>query len=301
MISGMMTKTLSLLVLITAFQTVHAVDNIMSLAPDTTLYEGLTTYKAPAVYPYDDLYILINGGADVYYEYGFSQVLNAAYLTGSGDRIEVYIYEMTDVPAAFGIFSHTRMAGFEVSSDKDHMQLTKTDLYVLLQKDKYFVTLSWSTPSDGNSALADRIARAISDGIDNPEPLPDLITRYTQQGFKLGDVKYIRGTIALSSAFFFSHKNIFNIREAVYLDEKEQSRIDFYYEDTVMAEAQLKIVKEEISSSSRTVDYVAGNNFLTYTDKRGRKIKISQTGSQIQAIIVKATMEGGTVVLPEGL
>ena len=64
-------------------------------------YDELMRYGA------DNLYDFINGGAEVYVEYGFAQVITQEYVKGD-DSIIFTIYEMGSPEAAFGIFSYNR-------------------------------------------------------------------------------------------------------------------------------------------------------------------------------------------------
>ena len=57
------------------------------------------------VYIGDDLFIYINGGAEIYHEYGFVQVAVQRYRRGD-DNVSVEIYTMEG--DAFGIYSFAR-------------------------------------------------------------------------------------------------------------------------------------------------------------------------------------------------
>ena len=46
-------------------------DSIIALLPDPFILPGLQASGEPEVYEGDALFDLINGGADVYFEYGF--------------------------------------------------------------------------------------------------------------------------------------------------------------------------------------------------------------------------------------
>lgn len=59
----------------------------------------------PETYEGDDLFLYINGGADIYHEYGFKRVTSGEYEKKGAGRISVEIYNMDDPHSAFGIFS----------------------------------------------------------------------------------------------------------------------------------------------------------------------------------------------------
>ena len=63
--------------------------------------EGWRPSGSPTVFQGESLYEHINGGADIYYEYGFVEVALEYY--GNGDKeVSVEIYRMDDAAAAFG-------------------------------------------------------------------------------------------------------------------------------------------------------------------------------------------------------
>ncbi|UCE20234.1 MAG: hypothetical protein JSV84_07835 [Gemmatimonadota bacterium] len=74
------------------------------LLPDTLGDWKLTERKT---YPGQTLYDYINGGADVYYEYGFSTV-DVGYYSKSEREILVEVYTMSSPQAAAGIYSFFR-------------------------------------------------------------------------------------------------------------------------------------------------------------------------------------------------
>ena len=59
-------------------------DSIVSLLPDPFNLPGLQASGEPKIYKGDYLFDMINGGADVYFEYGFIQVVTQAYTGMTG-------------------------------------------------------------------------------------------------------------------------------------------------------------------------------------------------------------------------
>ncbi|NTU74630.1 MAG: hypothetical protein HGA86_00715, partial [Anaerolineaceae bacterium] len=66
---------------------------------------GWKLSEAPKNYRGDELFAMIDGGADIYHEYGFTQVLRAEYLNARGKSIKLEIYEMESPAAAYGIYT----------------------------------------------------------------------------------------------------------------------------------------------------------------------------------------------------
>jgi hypothetical protein len=68
---------------------------------DWTVKDGSQAFER------DDLFLYINGGAEIYHEYGFVRVLIQDYWRGE-DSISLEIFEMADPAAAFGMFTFKR-------------------------------------------------------------------------------------------------------------------------------------------------------------------------------------------------
>lgn len=68
---------------------------------------GWVIESQPEVYAGDDLFFLIDGGADLYLEYGFKEVAVANYINDNM-QLRVEVYEMTNAARAWGVFSVRR-------------------------------------------------------------------------------------------------------------------------------------------------------------------------------------------------
>jgi len=76
-----------------------------TLLPETETIPNWNMKDSIETYGGDDLFYYINGGADLYLEYGFEEVSTAKYLNYTGNNIHIDVYQMTDDAAAYGIFS----------------------------------------------------------------------------------------------------------------------------------------------------------------------------------------------------
>ena len=59
----------------------------------------------------EDLFLLINGGAEIYHEYGFKQAVVQSYADDQDRSLNLEIYEMLDPAAGYGIFTFKRGKG----------------------------------------------------------------------------------------------------------------------------------------------------------------------------------------------
>jgi hypothetical protein len=180
--------------------------------PDITLLED------PELYVGDDLFSLINGGAELYHEYGFVEVLTCKMETRSGTLVKCEVYDMGSPEAAWGIYSLTNTsnskpfkAGTAGRSGKGFSQFIK---------DRYMFYMYYeSVDAFDLQYLAGCFAANITNNY--PEPLLMKVagTAKEDPSKKI----YFRGNLGLSTVYSFHYKDVFNYREgaaAIYPDLK---------------------------------------------------------------------------------
>ncbi len=75
--------------------------------PDQSVMDGHKLLSKIKTYPGRKLFDLINGGGEVYFEYGYKNVASARYAKGESG-ITIQFYEMDSPEAAFGIYCFNR-------------------------------------------------------------------------------------------------------------------------------------------------------------------------------------------------
>jgi hypothetical protein len=87
----------------------------------------------------EDLFLLINGGAEKYHEFGFDRVVSRRYQGPDDKQIDIEIFQMTDRSAATAIYDHV-ISGEGKSLDiGDSASLE--DYYMNFRRGKCLVTL----------------------------------------------------------------------------------------------------------------------------------------------------------------
>ncbi len=77
---------------------------------------GWTVTTDTTVYTPDNLYDLIDGAADVYLSYGFTDLHLANYRDGKGTEVRVELYRHNTPANAFGIYSQERKPDYHFIS-----------------------------------------------------------------------------------------------------------------------------------------------------------------------------------------
>lgn len=86
----------------------------------------------------------MDGGAEVYLEYGFVGAASVSYKTPRQGEVQVEIYAMKDADGAYGIYSfNSRSKGVAVQIGDDAL---RTDYFLLVRKGGY--SLSFTAVSD---------------------------------------------------------------------------------------------------------------------------------------------------------
>jgi len=111
------------------------------------------TYAGKALYGY------INGGADLYHEYGFER-LSVQELKLDGETFFTEVYRMSDPGGAFGIFSVSR--GDCMPDDSLPRSSCISPYAIQWAQSQFFVRIANETASPGAQAGGIRLARSVS-------------------------------------------------------------------------------------------------------------------------------------------
>lgn len=113
---------------------------------------------AAMTFAQDKLFEFIDGGAEIYYEYGFAQAATRDYEKGD-ESVTLDVFEMASPESAFGIFSYERDPEGERCAYGDGCTASQGQL-VMWQK-VYYIKLTYSGESEDKPVLKD-FARRIS-------------------------------------------------------------------------------------------------------------------------------------------
>jgi hypothetical protein len=267
-------------------------EEITGLLPSLEKLPGWKFSQSPEVFKGDDLFELIDGGADIYFEYGFSQVVSADYIDPGQNIIQAEIYEMSDAPAAYGIFSLMQQSSAWTA---EYGQLTViTPDYIAFWKDKYYVIVSWSSINDPKSKSMDVLAGMINQNISGTGNYPELISKLivSDPGQKL---VYLHGNLALSNFYYFDYKDIFEITDGAACTTGSHHQIVFRYSDSPKALAVLANAKQAMISNKRFTDISMIYQGYTCKDNKGNQVLVRQDD---RYILVLVSLQPGTSLTP---
>jgi len=232
----------------------------------------------------DDLYVYIDGGAEIYNEYGFRQVLAQDYENGAKKGITLEIYEMADPAAAYGIFSFKASGKGQPSGIGAESEFE--DYYLHFWKGPYLVTVTGfeSSPEyrDGVIAIARATAARIKETADRPAFLAALPPEWIGPG-----LKYIRGVLGLYNLYpFFTH-DVLKFREAASRPIEGGRIFIFGYPDA--AEAKTRLSEAGAAMTAAGSGYrdvkISPDGHLEAADAKGNIIQARVIGKNIRLVL----------------
>jgi hypothetical protein len=116
------------------------------------------TFSGERSFSETSLYGYIDGGAELFLEYGFDTLV-VTELTSSHGEIKVEVYRMRDQEAAFGIFSVSRFRCNGGAKLTDHYCRSAYQLQVC--KGPYYISIINSDGTKEEQSLSDEIARLL--------------------------------------------------------------------------------------------------------------------------------------------
>jgi hypothetical protein len=174
---------------------------LASLLPGSGDAPGWSRDGEPQEYPGQELYTYIDGGAEIYHEYGFRGVIVQDFESAAGKSVSMEIFEMADPGAAYGVFTFKRSGQGRSVPLGSGGQLE--DYYLNFWKGRYVVTLTGFDESEATIAGLLALGRAVDTKIGETAEAPDLVAALASEGLKPGSVKYLRGLLGLNNVYPF--------------------------------------------------------------------------------------------------
>lgn len=257
---------------------------IAKLLPDKIELRDWRPADTVQVYVGQDLYELIDGGAEIYHEYGFNQVAAREYTNGD-KSIMAEVFEMADPRSAFGIYTFKTGKNGKRVHIGDEGQLS--DYYLNFRKGNYVVTLTGYDSDVATIQGLNTIANQISDRIKGLPNVPtDILSMLPQDGLIDGNVVYIEGPLALQNVYHFGG-DIFNVQTGVIGEYEDYFHVFLRYPDEATRDSSFAQARLSFRDSPLFKTYKQTKTTFTGIDKRDREIKVSMLDNYIVIVIYK--------------
>jgi len=162
---------------------------------------GWTRDGGPQEFEGEDLYTYIDGGAEIYREYGFRRVVVQDYENPGGKSVSLEIFEMETPAAAFGMFTFKRSGGGEPLVLGAGAELEA--YYMNFWKGRFLVTLTGFDEAAETVEGLKAIGRSVDSGLPEGGEAPGLVSALPAEGLRPGSVKYLKGLLGLNNLYAF--------------------------------------------------------------------------------------------------
>jgi hypothetical protein len=235
------------------------------------------------VFTGEELFTFIDGGADIYLEYGFQQVITNEYENPQERSIKLEIYEMTDDAAAFGLFSlNIGTQGKHVAIGNEGRQY---DYYIMFWKNRFLVFVSGNDTLKETSAGIRTIASRVDEKLDRLGKKPAILKYLPLKDLKKST--YVRGILSLSSLYTFDTKNIFRMKEGIVGNYSTHRCFIFLYSSEKKAEEGYEDALEALRSSNRFIGFNESSGYVTMVDLKKSHLCITRVNDLIVVILSK--------------
>ncbi len=179
----------------------------LSYLPDESVMNGHQLSGQVKEYDGRKLFDLINGGGEVFFEYGYDTVFSARYVKGeSGITIQFYVMESPI--AAYGIYCFHRNPDDTVEPFTGLSEMNVQPNGVNFFINKYFIKIESFDEGDEIIALIKKIATNMITKIKNKEQsAAEIVSALPKNGFKAGSMKVLSGNISAGSGDDFYQSN----------------------------------------------------------------------------------------------
>jgi hypothetical protein len=170
--------------------------------------EGWRPAGSPTVFKGESLFEHINGGADIYYEYGFVEVAVEYYENGDKE-VSVEIYRMDDAAAAFGIYSYNRHPTLSPVTVGGGGAIHQNGLF--FHQDNHYVDIRRLRGAEIFKEEFLALAKAIEKKIGTTAEPPAIIKLLPEENKIERSEVFARGRLAINNQVYIASDDLFGL------------------------------------------------------------------------------------------
>ncbi|MCE5273201.1 hypothetical protein LLH00_18135 [bacterium] len=185
-----------------------------ALLPSRGLPSGWSAGDSVQEYDGAGLSDLLDGGAELYREFGFVRSLTREYIGPEGALVIAGVYEMTDPAAAFGLFT--------VSRREDYQRVdyglagAESDYRLVFCKGSYFVDMQSMGPGPESQAAVRALGRSVESALPGTTgSLPAALSLLPSRDRLPDSETLVRGVLGLNTCHYLSDSNLYGLSAAL--------------------------------------------------------------------------------------
>ncbi len=175
--------------------------DISALVPGDSVVAGWTRDGASQNFEGGDLYIYIDGGAEIYLEYGFGRVVVQDFKRSDGKSLSLEIFEMSGPESAYGMYSFKTSGTGRALEIGDGAELES--YYLNFWKGPYVVTVTGFDEDERTLEGLVALAKSVEAEIPTSSEKPRLARALLLMGVEPGRIRTIKGLLGLASFYSF--------------------------------------------------------------------------------------------------
>jgi len=256
--------------------------DLHSMIPQSGEIANWTVKDSARVYSDEDLYMYIDGGADLYLEYGFKQVISCKYQNPRAIKIHIEIYEMDSSEDAFGVYT-INSSGIGKKLDIGTGGIIY-DYYLHFWKSKYYIRCTSTMRDQGVVDTLKLFANFIADRIAEPGKKPHLIQALDFPDHEVSGIKYFKGQVGLGNVFNFSHGSVTGFIDGISGKFDDKQIFVFSYNDERSRREWFASCKGKMNMSQIFSDLNIIEDGFTVKDRVGTLLSFKPFGKYYCAI-----------------
>jgi hypothetical protein len=176
------------------------------LLPDDV--RGYVPQGQDGLYTPENLFDLLNGGAEVYRSFNVRLVVNRRYGKPDSPDIMVDLFDMASSADAFGAYHHDMREG--ETADVGH-ESERMGSALFFWKDRFYVSIlaMRETPETERAVLA--LGRAIAASIPDPGVKPEILNWLPREGLQPAQITYFHDWAYLNTRFYLGDENLLEL------------------------------------------------------------------------------------------
>lgn len=220
----------------------------------------------------EDLFLFINGGAEIYYEYGFARVITQEYRNKKDKVLNLEVYEMKDSTGAYGMYTFkTGDTGQRIAIGNDGFL---EEYYLNLWSGNLLVTVTGFDSEEETVNGLMTIAQATCARIKDRGQKPLLTNVLPKKNLRVNSIKYLKGNLGLFNHYEFDSENIFGLREGVIGDYGNFEAFVFRYDDKGESMEWYENARDHFENNPRFHNYTNLDSAFTMIDGEEKPIHV---------------------------
>ena len=265
------------------------------ILPPGGFVRGWEAAGRPRSFIEKDLFNHINGGAELFLEFGFVRLLVQPYAGGGKDELVLEVYEMTEPAAALGIYLMS--AGRETPWPEIPARNSSEEAQIVAVKGRYFLKVEHYDSGPGLRPAMIALARNVLSRIPDV-PLENPFAALAEDGRVAGSERLIRGPVGLQPYYSFGEGDILGLEGRTFAfladyrdgDDPPFTRLVADYPSPEAADGVLRNLRAHLDPYLKIIAECPGGGF-DFSDFQGKYGRVERAEARLEITFKRASLD----------